>query len=29
MVRASTLNAYKPLARNGFASLWSWIFGLV
>ncbi|MGV7948768.1 alpha/beta hydrolase fold domain-containing protein [Mycobacterium kansasii] len=25
----STLNAYKPLARNGFASLWSWIFGLV
>lgn len=26
---ASTLNAYKPLARNGFASLWSWIFGLV
>ncbi|EUA00496.1 carboxylesterase domain protein [Mycobacterium kansasii 824] len=29
MTAASTLNAYKPLARNGFASLWSWIFGLV
>lgn len=25
----STLNAYRPLARNGFPSLWSWIFGLV
>ncbi|ETW21363.1 alpha/beta hydrolase [Mycobacterium gastri] len=25
----ATLNAYKPLARNGFPSLWSWIFGLV
>ncbi|KAA1250647.1 alpha/beta hydrolase [Mycobacterium simiae] len=25
----ATLNAYKPLARKGFPSLWSWIFGLV
>jgi acetyl esterase/lipase len=26
---AATLNAYRPLARNGSASLFSWIFGLV
>lgn len=26
---AATLNAYKPLARKGFPSLWSWVFGLV
>lgn len=26
---ASTLNAYRPLARSGYASLFSWIFGLV
>ncbi|CAM4087384.1 Carboxylesterase NlhH [Mycobacterium basiliense] len=25
----STLNAYRPLARKGFLSLWSWLFGLV
>lgn len=25
----STLNAYKPLARKGFLSIWSWMFGLV
>ncbi len=26
---AATINAYRPLARNGFASLWSWFIGLV
>ncbi|MDM4142580.1 MULTISPECIES: alpha/beta hydrolase [Mycobacterium] len=26
---ASTLNAYRPLARGGFPSLYSWMFGLV
>jgi acetyl esterase/lipase len=26
---ASTLNAYRPLARRGYASLFSWMFGLV
>ena len=26
---ASTLNAYRPLARNGYPSVFSWIFGLV
>ncbi|MDD4867247.1 MAG: alpha/beta hydrolase [Mycobacterium sp.] len=26
---ASTLNAYRPLARSGYASLFSWVFGLV
>ncbi|OBH47156.1 alpha/beta hydrolase [Mycobacterium mantenii] len=26
---ASTLNGYRPLARSGFASLYSWMFGLV
>ncbi len=26
---ASTLNAYRPLARSGYPSLFSWIFGLV
>jgi acetyl esterase/lipase len=25
----STVNAYRPLARSGFASLYSWMFGLV
>ena len=25
----STLNAYRPLARSGYASIFSWIFGLV
>src|SRR6516162_10958657 len=26
---ASTLNAYRPLARSGYTSLFSWIFGMV
>ena len=26
---ASTLNAYRPLAHSGYASLYSWMFGLV
>ena len=26
---ASTINGYRPLARNGYPSLWSWVFGLV
>ncbi|HUH72551.1 MAG TPA: alpha/beta hydrolase [Mycobacterium sp.] len=26
---ASTLNAYRPLARSGYPSLFSWLFGLV
>ena len=26
---ASTLNGYRPLARSGFPSLYSWMFGLV
>jgi acetyl esterase/lipase len=26
---ASTLNAYRPLARSGYRSLYSWLFGLV
>ncbi|WP_406815113.1 alpha/beta hydrolase fold domain-containing protein [Mycobacterium sp. M23085] len=26
---ASTLNAYRPLARGGFPSLYAWMFGLV
>lgn len=26
---ASTLNAYRPLARSGYSSLFSWLFGLV
>ena len=26
---ASTLNAYRPLARSGYPSLFSWVFGLV
>ena len=25
----STINGYRPLARNGYPSLWSWAFGLV
>ncbi|MGO8939210.1 MAG: alpha/beta hydrolase, partial [Mycobacterium sp.] len=25
----STLNAYRPLARNGYLSVISWVFGLV
>ena len=25
----STLNAYRPLARSGYLSLFSWMFGLV
>jgi acetyl esterase/lipase len=29
LTAASTLNGYRPLARNGYASLWSWAFGLV
>ena len=26
---ASTANGYRPLARYGYPSLWSWVFGLV
>src|SRR6476619_3347355 len=26
---ASTINGYRPLARHGYPSLWSWAFGLV
>jgi len=26
---AATINGYRPLARNGYPSLWSWAFGLV
>src|SRR5215469_2116028 len=26
---ASTLNAYRPLARSGYASLYSWMFGML
>lgn len=26
---ASTINGYRPLARNGYPSVWSWAFGLV
>ena len=26
---ASTLNAYRPLARSGYPSLFSWVFGLI
>ena len=26
---ASTINGYRPLARDGYLSLWSWAFGLV
>src|SRR5690242_11049010 len=26
---ASTLNAYRPLARTGYRSLYSWMFGLI
>src|SRR5690348_2167323 len=26
---ASTLNAYRPLARGGYPSLYSWMFGLI
>lgn len=26
---AATVNGYRPLARNGYRSLWSWAFGLV
>lgn len=26
---ASTVNGYRPLARTGYPSLWSWVFGLV
>jgi acetyl esterase/lipase len=29
LTAAATLNAYRPLARNGYPSLFSWIFGLV
>ena len=29
LTAASTLNGYRPLARNGYSSLWSWAFGLV
>jgi len=25
----STINGYRPLARDGYPSLWSWAFGLV
>lgn len=25
---ASTINGYRPLARNGYPSVWSWAFGL-
>ncbi len=26
---ASTANGYRPLARYGYPSMWSWVFGLV
>lgn len=26
---ATTLNGYRPLARRGYPSIWSWVFGLV
>ncbi|MEO3761596.1 alpha/beta hydrolase [Mycobacterium sp. B14F4] len=26
---ATTLNGYRPLAREGYPSMWSWVFGLV
>src|SRR6201993_3144319 len=26
---ASTLNAYRPLARKGYLSIFSWLFGMV
>src|ERR1700741_5406364 len=26
---ASTLNGYRPLARSGYASVFSWLFGMV
>ncbi|MFZ0835215.1 MAG: alpha/beta hydrolase [Mycobacterium sp.] len=26
---ASTINGYRPLARYGYPSVWSWVFGLV
>src|ERR1700730_11401650 len=26
---ASTVNGYRPLARNGYPSVWSWMFGLI
>ncbi|EUA38664.1 alpha/beta hydrolase fold family protein [Mycobacterium avium subsp. avium 2285 (R)] len=29
MTAASTLNAYRPLARKGYPSLYAWMFGLV
>lgn len=29
LTAASTVNAYRPLARDGFPSLYSWMFGLV
>ena len=29
LTAASTLNGYRPLARNGYRSVWSWAFGLV
>jgi acetyl esterase/lipase len=29
LTAASTINGYRPLARNGYPSLWSWAFGLV
>jgi hypothetical protein len=29
LTAASTLNGYRPLAHNGYPSLWSWAFGLV
>lgn len=29
LTAAATLNGYRPLARRGYPSLWSWVFGLV
>src|SRR5262245_40773188 len=29
LTAASTLNGYRPLARTGYPSMWSWAFGLV
>ena len=26
---ASTVNGYRPLARHGYPSMWSWAFGLI
>lgn len=29
LTAASTVNGYRPLARHGYPSMWSWAFGLV